>query len=125
MSAVKIVEVGPRDGLQNEKQPVSVVTRIELIERLVAAGLKSIEAVSFVSPKWVPQMASTDEVMARIRRKPGVSYPVLVPNKQGMNGAVEAGVWLPSRRADGRPAPLIVISHGNGGGLRSHAGRTL
>lgn len=87
---VRIVEVGPRDGLQNEKQIVSTDTKVELIARLGAAGLPAIEATSFVSPKWVPQMASTDEVMARIKRKPGVCYPVLVPNKQGMNGAVEA-----------------------------------
>lgn len=87
---VRLVEVGPRDGLQNEARPVPVEIKVELIDRLSAAGHSSVEAGSFVSPKWVPQMASTDEVMARIRRKPGVSYPVLVPNKQGFNGALEA-----------------------------------
>ena len=88
--SVKIVEVGPRDGLQNEPQPVSTEDKLKLIDKLALAGLKSIEATAFVSPKWVPQMANTDQVMAQIKRKPGVSYPVLVPNKQGMNGAVEA-----------------------------------
>ena len=86
---VKIVEVGPRDGLQNEKETIPVEVKIELVNRLTQAGFANIEAASFVSPKWVPQMANTDQVMARIRRKPGVGYPVLVPNKQGMNGAVE------------------------------------
>jgi hydroxymethylglutaryl-CoA lyase len=87
---VRLVEVGPRDGLQNEAKPVPVDVKVELIDRLTAAGHTTVEAGSFVSPKWVPQMASTDEVMARIKRKPGVSYPVLVPNKLGMNGAIEA-----------------------------------
>ncbi|MGE0658100.1 MAG: hydroxymethylglutaryl-CoA lyase [Reyranellaceae bacterium] len=87
---VRLVEVGPRDGLQNEAKPVPVEVKVELIDRLTEAGHVTVEAGSFVSPKWVPQMASTDEVMARIRRKPGVSYPVLVPNKQGMNAAIEA-----------------------------------
>src|SRR5262245_26526580 len=87
---VRLVEVGPRDGLQNEAKPVSVDDKVKLIDALSAAGHSAVEAGSFVSPKWVPQMANTDQVMARIRRKAGVSYPVLVPNKQGMNGAVEA-----------------------------------
>lgn len=87
---VRLVEVGPRDGLQNEAKPVSVEVKVALIDALSAAGHSAVEAGSFVSPKWVPQMANTDEVMARIRRKSGVGYPVLVPNKQGMNGAVEA-----------------------------------
>ena len=87
---VRLVEVGPRDGLQNEAKPVPVDVKVELIDRLTAAGHTTVEAGSFVSPKWVPQMVSTDEVMAKIRRKPGVSYPVLVPNKLGMNGAIEA-----------------------------------
>ena len=87
---VRLVEVGPRDGLQNEAKPVSVEAKVRLIDALSAAGHSAVEAGSFVSPKWVPQMANTDQVMARIKRKPGVSYPVLVPNKQGMNGAVEA-----------------------------------
>ncbi|HJQ60153.1 MAG TPA: hydroxymethylglutaryl-CoA lyase [Vineibacter sp.] len=89
-SHVRLVEVGPRDGLQNEARPVPVDVKVALIDRLTAAGHVAVEAGSFVSPKWVPQMASTDEVMARISRKPGVSYPVLVPNKQGMNAAIEA-----------------------------------
>ena len=89
---VRLVEVGPRDGLQNEAKPVPVAAKVALIDALSAAGHSAVEAGSFVSPKWVPQMANTDEVMARIQRKPGVSYPVLVPNKQGMNGAVEAQV---------------------------------
>ena len=90
--SVRIVEVGPRDGLQNEKSAVSVETRIELINRLSETGLKTIEAGAFVSPKWVPQMASTDMVFAAINKKSGVSYPVLVPNAKGMENAVAAGV---------------------------------
>ena len=92
MSTVKIVEVGPRDGLQNEKQPVSVATRIELIERLVAAGLKNIEAVSFVSPKWVPQMAGAAEVMRGLPQAKGVHYSALTPNLQGLEAAIAAGL---------------------------------
>jgi hydroxymethylglutaryl-CoA lyase len=88
---VKIVEVGPRDGLQNEKQVVPTVTKIELIERLAYAGLHVIEATSFVSPKWVPQMGDNAAVMAGIRRHPGVAYPVLTPNLQGFDAAVTAG----------------------------------
>ena len=87
---VRLVEVGPRDGLQNEARPVPVEVKVELIDRLTDAGHVSIESGSFVSPKWIPQMANTDQVMAAIKRKPGVSYPVLVPNKQGMIGALEA-----------------------------------
>lgn len=88
---VKIVEVGPRDGLQNEARPVSTDVKVALIERLADAGLPVVEATSFVSPKWVPQMADAADVMARIRRKPGVSYPVLVPNMKGLEGAIAAG----------------------------------
>ena len=91
-SSVRLVEVGPRDGLQNEKQKVSPQTKVNLIHRLAEAGLKTIEAGAFVSPKWVPQMADTDKVYASLRRKPGVSYPVLVPNMKGMESAVAAGV---------------------------------
>src|ERR1700741_2046104 len=87
---VRLVEVGPRDGLQNEARPGSVEAKVRLIDALSAAGHSAVEAGSFVAPKWVPQMANTDEVMAQIKRKPGVGYPVLVPNKQGMNGAIEA-----------------------------------
>ena len=87
---VRLVEVGPRDGLQNEARPVPVEVKVALIDALSAAGHRAVEAGSFVSPKWVPQMANTEQVMARISRRPGVAYPVLVPNKQGMNGAVES-----------------------------------
>jgi hydroxymethylglutaryl-CoA lyase len=87
---VKMVDVGPRDGLQNEPAPVSTDIKVRLIERLADAGLPVVEATSFVSPKWVPQMADAAEVMARIRRKPGVSYPVLVPNLKGLEGALAA-----------------------------------
>lgn len=89
---VKMVEVGPRDGLQNEATPVPTEVKIELIERLADAGLPVIEATSFVSPKWVPQMADNAAVMAGIRRRPGVSYPVLTPNMKGLEAALEAGV---------------------------------
>jgi hydroxymethylglutaryl-CoA lyase len=82
-----MVEVGPRDGLQNEAKTVSAATKIALIDRLAAAGLSVVEAGSFVSPKWVPQMADTADVMAGIARKPGVSYPVLVPNMKGYEAA--------------------------------------
>ncbi len=87
---IKLVEVGPRDGLQNEAKPVSVEVKVALIDRLTAAGLPVIESGSFVSPKWVPQMAATAEVMAAITRKPGVSYPVLTPNMQGLEAALAA-----------------------------------
>jgi len=89
---IRIVEVSPRDGLQNEKQLVPAATKIALIERLVVVGLKTIEATSFVSPKWVPQMADASEVLAGLQRAPGVSYPVLVPNLQGLQLAMAAGV---------------------------------
>jgi len=88
---VRIVEVGPRDGLQNEKQQVATADKIALIDRLSATGLRSIEATSFVSPKWVPQLADAAEVMAGIHRRPGIAYPVLVPNEQGYARAVAAG----------------------------------
>jgi hydroxymethylglutaryl-CoA lyase len=88
---VKLVEVGPRDGLQNEATPVATAVKVELIHRLQDAGLPVIEATAFVSPKWVPQMADNAQVMAAIRRKPGVSYPVLVPNRKGLDAALAAG----------------------------------
>jgi hydroxymethylglutaryl-CoA lyase len=88
---VKLVEVGPRDGLQNEATPVPTDVKVELIHRLQDAGLKVIEATAFVSPKWVPQMADSAQVMAAIRRKPGVSYAVLVPNRKGLDAALAAG----------------------------------
>jgi hydroxymethylglutaryl-CoA lyase len=91
MNTVKIVEVGPRDGLQNEPREVPTEVKLELIERLAAAGLASVEATAFVSPKWVPQMADHTEVLERIRRKPGVSYPVLTPNLKGFEAARAAG----------------------------------
>ncbi len=90
-NAVRIVEVGPRDGLQNEPAQVATATKIRLIERLVAAGLRSVEATSFVSPRWVPQMADAAQVMAGLTRQPGVSYPVLVPNIAGYERALAAG----------------------------------
>ena len=85
---VKLVEVGPRDGLQNEKQDVPAAVKIELVHRLQAAGLKEIEVTSFVSPKWVPQMADNAEVMAGIHRLPGVRYSVLTPNLKGFEAAL-------------------------------------
>ncbi|HXH03857.1 MAG TPA: hydroxymethylglutaryl-CoA lyase [Candidatus Competibacteraceae bacterium] len=88
---VKMVEVGPRDGLQNDKVTVPTAVKIELINRLSATGLPVIEATSFVSPKWVPQMADAAAVMAGIARKPGVSYPVLTPNLKGFEAALAAG----------------------------------
>jgi hydroxymethylglutaryl-CoA lyase len=91
-SRVKIVEVGPRDGLQNEPKPVPVEVKVGLIDRLTESGLSAIESGSFVSPKWVPQMAATSEVMAAITRRPGVSYPVLTPNLQGLEAALAARV---------------------------------
>lgn len=87
-SRVQIIDVGPRDGLQNEKQPVPAAVKIELAHRLQAAGLTEIEVTSFVSPKWVPQMADNAQVMAGIERKPGVRYSVLTPNAQGYAAAV-------------------------------------
>ena len=88
---VRMVEVGPRDGLQNEATPVPATVKIELIDRLSDAGLPVVEATAFVSPKWVPQMADNAQVMAGIRRKPGVSYPVLVPNRKGLDAAIASG----------------------------------
>ena len=91
MSQVRIVEVGPRDGLQNEPKEVPTAIKVELIERLADAGLPAVEATAFVSPKWVPQMADHTEVLDRIRRKPGVDYPVLAPNLKGFEAARAAG----------------------------------
>ncbi len=88
---VRIVEVGPRDGLQNEKGEVATAVKLELIERLADAGLPAVEATAFVSPKWIPQMADHTEVLRRVRRKPGVSYPVLTPNLKGFEAARAAG----------------------------------
>jgi hydroxymethylglutaryl-CoA lyase len=85
---VQIIEVGPRDGLQNEKQPVLAAVKVALVHRLQAAGLREIEVTSFVSPKWVPQMADNAQVMAAIARKPGVRYSVLTPNMQGFEASL-------------------------------------
>jgi hydroxymethylglutaryl-CoA lyase len=87
-SKVKLVDVGPRDGLQNEKSPVPAAVKIELVHRLQDAGLKEIEVTSFVSPKWVPQMADAADVMAGMKRKPGVRYSVLTPNMKGFEAAL-------------------------------------
>jgi len=104
---VRIVEVGARDGLQNEKTIVPTATKVELIDRLSATGLRTIEATSFVSPKWVPQLADAAEVFASIERKAGVSYPVLVPNLQGYEraravGAEEVAVFTAASEAFNR-----------------------
>jgi hydroxymethylglutaryl-CoA lyase len=88
---VKIVEVGPRDGLQNEKETISAEVKIELVNRLTSAGFVNVEAASFVSPKWVPQMATSGEVMRGIARKPGVIYSALTPNMKGFEAALETG----------------------------------
>ena len=88
---VRVVEMGPRDGLQNEKAEVPTAVKLELIERLADAGLPAIEATAFVSPKWIPQMADHTEVLERIRRRPGVAYPVLTPNLKGFEAAKAAG----------------------------------
>ncbi len=98
-SRVKLVEVGPRDGLQNEKQPVPAAVKIELVHRLQDAGLTEIEVTSFVSPKWVPQMADNAEVMAGIERKAGVRYSVLTPNAQGFEAALKS-----------RPDEIVVFA---------------
>ncbi|MCL6687571.1 hydroxymethylglutaryl-CoA lyase [Pseudomonas sp. R3.Fl] len=89
---VRLVEVGPRDGLQNEKQPISVADKVRLVDDLSAAGLAYVEVGSFVSPKWVPQMAGSAEVFAGIQQKPGVTYAALAPNLKGFEAALEAGV---------------------------------
>ncbi|MBK6868221.1 MAG: hydroxymethylglutaryl-CoA lyase [Burkholderiales bacterium] len=95
---VRIIDVGPRDGLQNEKQPVPAAVKIELVQRLQEAGLKEIEVTSFVSPKWVPQMADAAEVMAGMQRQSGVRYSVLTPNLKGFEAAV-----------DSRPDEIVVF----------------
>ena len=89
---VELVEVGPRDGLQNEAQSLPAAVKVALIERLAEAGCPVVEAGAFVSPKWVPQMADTAEVLAGLKRKAGVRYPVLVPNEKGLERALAAGV---------------------------------
>ncbi|MDP3978865.1 MAG: hydroxymethylglutaryl-CoA lyase [Pseudomonas sp.] len=89
---VRLVEVGPRDGLQNEQQPIGVADKVRLVDDLSAAGLRYIEVGSFVSPKWVPQMAGSAEVFARIQQLPGVTYATLTPNLKGFEAALQAGV---------------------------------
>ena len=106
-SEVRIVEVGPRDGLQNESAMVPTAAKIELVDRLSATGLRTVEATSFVSPKWVPQLADAAEVFAGIARRPGVAYPVLVPNLQGYEraravGADEVAVFTAASEAFNR-----------------------
>ena len=90
-ATVNIVEVGPRDGLQNEASVISAAIKIDLVDRLSAAGFGNIEVASFVSPKWVPQMAASDQVMAGIKRRPGVIYSALTPNMKGFEAALAAG----------------------------------
>jgi hydroxymethylglutaryl-CoA lyase len=89
---VRLVEVGPRDGLQNEQQPISVADKVRLVDDLSAAGLNYIEVGSFVSPKWVPQMAGSAEVFAQIQQRAGVTYATLAPNLKGFEAALQAGV---------------------------------
>ncbi|KOV80308.1 hydroxymethylglutaryl-CoA lyase [Nocardia sp. NRRL S-836] len=91
-SSVTIWEVGARDGLQNESAVVPVSVKLEFLDRLAAAGLSTLEATSFVHPKWVPQLADASELLAGLRHRPGVTYPVLVPNERGLDRALEAGV---------------------------------
>jgi hydroxymethylglutaryl-CoA lyase len=91
-ASVKIVEVGPRDGLQNEKVEIATADKLELIDRLVKSGLKCVEATSFVSPKWVPQMADHAEIMNALKGREDANFPALVPNMKGMEGAIECGV---------------------------------
>ena len=99
---VTLVDVGPRDGLQNEKQPVATEHKVELVRRLQAAGLREIEVTSYVSPKWVPQMADNAQVMAAIARPPGVRHSVLVPNMVGLQAALASG-------AATRPDEVVVF----------------
>src|SRR5688572_11879849 len=89
---VRIYEVGPRDGLQNESAPISTADKLRFIELLVDAGLREVEATSFVSPRAIPQLADADDLMARLRRRPEVRFPVLVPNERGMARAEAVGV---------------------------------
>lgn len=91
MDAVRLVEVGARDGLQNEPRSLPVATRVALVERLVEAGLRTLEVGAFVSPRWVPQMAGSDEVVRQLGRRPGVTYTALVPNLQGLERALAVG----------------------------------
>ena len=89
---VRVYEVGPRDGLQNEAQPIPIAAKLRFVELLADAGLREIETTSFVAPKAIPQLADADDLMARLDRRPGVRYPVLVPNERGLQRAIAAGV---------------------------------
>ncbi len=89
---VSLIDVGPRDGLQNEKALVSVTQKVALIHALQAAGVKQLEATSFVSPRWVPQMADAAQVLAQVKRQPGVCMSVLTPNMKGLEAALQSGV---------------------------------
>jgi hydroxymethylglutaryl-CoA lyase len=140
---VRIVEVGARDGLQNEKTIVPTAVKIELIDRLSATGLRTIEATSFVSPKWVPQLADAAEVFAAIRRQPGVAYPVLVPNLQGYDraravGAEEVAVFTAASEAFNRTninasidesierfTPVLERAHADGVKVRGYVSTVL
>ncbi|MBN8714781.1 MAG: hydroxymethylglutaryl-CoA lyase [Xanthomonadales bacterium] len=142
-SFVRIVEVGARDGLQNEKTLLPTATKIELIDRLSATGLKTIEATSFVSPKWIPQLADAAEVFAGIHQAPGVSYPVLVPNLEGYAraraaGAGEVAVFTAASEAFNRRninasidesierfAPVVAQARADGVAVRSYVSTVL
>ena len=106
---VKLIDVGPRDGLQNEKQPVPAAVKIELVKRLQDAGLKEIEVTSYVSPNWVPQMADNAEVMAGIARQSGVLYSVLTPKMKGFEAAVAS-----------RPDEIVVFGAASAASLAVH-----
>lgn len=103
VSSVRIVEVGPRDGLQNEPKIVPAAVKIELINRLSRTGLKTIEATSFVSAKWVPQMGDNAEVLRGIEKRSGITYPVLTPNLKGFETALEAGAKEVGKRSEKLP----------------------
>lgn len=140
---VRIVEVGPRDGLQNEKTMLPTAMKIELIDRLSATGLGTIEATSFVSPKWVPQLADAAEVFRGIRKAPGVVYPVLVPNLQGYErarevGATEVAVFTAASEAFNRAninasidesidrfVPVLERAHAEGVAVRGYVSTVL
>ena len=123
---VRLVEVGPRDGLQNEAQPISVADKVRLVDALTAAGLGYIEVGSFVSPKWVPQMAGSAEVFAQIQRKPGVTYGALAPNLRGFEDALACGVKEVAVFAAASrsvfPAQHQLLDQRKPGALRAHHG---
>jgi hydroxymethylglutaryl-CoA lyase len=115
VDSVRIVEVGPRDGLQNEKVTIPTQAKIDYITALSDAGLRVIEAGAFVSPKWVPQMADTAQVYAEIPKDPGVEYPVLVPNMRGLERAIESGV-----KAISNYAPVAARARAEGMKVRGY-----